>query len=337
MIYDEPNSIRLGEIKDVFPKDNEVKIRVKSCGICGSDVHGYLGLTGRRIPPMVMGHEFSGEVVEIGGKVTRFKPGDRVAPYPVDYCGSCAMCQRGQFHLCSNKRQFGVLNINGAFAEYICVPEKVCFKIADSTSYDSAALIEPLSVAMHAVNIADGLEGKTVLIVGAGTIGLAVLACVKLWRPAKVYVSDISEARLKTALKMGADAIINPASLDFPAEKERIQASGGLEIAFEAVGATPTVQQAMSMLAFGGTAVWIGNNKPMIEVNMQEVVTHELKVKGSFLYTVNEFATVISCINEKKLCIDPIISLRAPLSQAAKLFETLAHNPGDLIKVIINP
>lgn len=335
MVYKGPEVLSLEEAADVPVRDQEVKIRVKACGICGSDVHGYLGTTGRRIAPMIMGHEFCGEVVELGSKVSRLKTGDRVSVYPVEFCGECEMCRKGAVHLCLNKRAYGVLDVDGAFAEYINVPEKCCFGIADSVSYETASLMEPLAVAYRGIGNAGDLNGKTVLIVGAGTIGLLALACVKQKNVGKIIVSDLSGHRLDVAKKMGADVTINPGQEDF---KQRIldETDGkGVDTAVEAVGAEATVRQAMSALRLSGTAVWIGNNQRMINMDMQEVVTHELSVHGSFLYGYEEFRKVVSLLNEKKIYVDPLISKTISLDEAPEYFDILAHNPGNLIKVVV--
>ena len=335
IVYEGPEQLVYKEVSDVTPGKNEVKIKVKACGICGSDVHGYLGTPGRRIAPMVMGHEFSGEITELGEGVENCKIGSRVAVYPVDFCGHCAMCQKGDVHLCYNKKAYGVLNVDGAFAEYICVPEKCCFPVENKVSDTLASLMEPLAVAYRGVEHAGDLSGKNVLIVGAGTIGLLALACVKRKNPAKVIVSDLSDNRLKIAVQMGADMIVNPAKENFKEKILEITDGTGVEAAIEAVGVASTVQQTMSALAFGGTAVWIGNNKPLIEINMQEIVTRELSVQGSFLYGYQEFKQVIELMNQGEFNIEPLISKKISLKEAVEYFHKLAHNPGDLIKVVV--
>lgn len=335
IVYKGPEQLIYKEVPDVVPGKNEVKIKVKACGICGSDVHGYLGITGRRIAPMIMGHEFAGEIVELGEGVDNCKLGSRVAVYPIAFCGYCEMCQKGDVHLCYNKKAYGVLDVDGAFSEYICVPAKCCFPVEDKVSDALASLIEPLAVAYRGVEHAGDLTGKNVLIVGSGTIGLLALACVKRKNPARVIVSDLSENRLKIAVQMGANITINPAKCNFKDKILEITKGIGVDIAIEAVGATPTVQQAMSALAFGGTAVWIGNNKPMVDINMQEIVTRELSVQGSFLYGYNEFKQAIELMNRGEFNVEPLISKKISLEETIEYFEKLAHNPGDLIKVIV--
>lgn len=335
LIYEGPNKLALKNINDTRPSKDEVKLRVKSCGICGSDVHGYLGLTGRRTAPMIMGHEFAGEIAETGADVTSLKIGDRVAVYPVDFCGTCEMCQKGDVHLCKNKRAFGVLDVNGAFAEYICVPAKCCFPIEKQISYSVGSLMEPLAVAYRGVEHAGDLSDKTVLIVGAGTIGLLSLACVKRKHPQKIIVSDLNEHRLEIARKLGADLIIQPSKENFKDKILKYTNGQGVDTAIEAVGATATVQQAMFSLKFSGTAVWIGNNKPMVEINMQEVVTRELKIYGSFLYGFDEFKKVVNLLNKQEFNVEALISKKISLEESPEYFDKLAHSPGNLIKVVV--
>lgn len=335
LVYHGPEDLRFEEIEDLHPGNAEVKIKVKAAGICGSDVHGYLGITGRRIPPMVMGHEFSGVIDEIGEGVTTFKIGDRVVPYPVIFCGNCEYCMQGKTHICINKKSLGVLDCNGAMAEYVCVPEKIIFKVADNVSYNAGSMMEPLAVAYRGVNTAGDISGKNILIVGAGTIGLLALSVVKMRNPAKVFISDLSDSRLSVAKGMGADFIINPAK-DKIADVIKTETNGsGVDIAIEAVGATPTVQQAMASLKIGGTAVWIGNSAQTVTVNMQEIVTRELKVFGTFIYTFQEFKEVVDLLSSSKLNIEPIISLTTPLENGVGIFKQLAKDPGALIKVIL--
>ncbi|MGE4284258.1 MAG: zinc-binding dehydrogenase [Clostridia bacterium] len=335
LVYYGPEDLRYIEIEDVKPQAGEVLVKVKACGICGSDVHGYLGITGRRTPPMVMGHEFAGIVEEVGEGVTTVNVGDRVAPYPVLFCGECEFCKQGKTHICLNKKSYGVLDCNGAMAEYICMPAKLIFQLDDNVSYNVGSMMEPMAVAYRGVNNAGDLSGKNVLIVGAGTIGMLVLAIVKMRNPAKVFVSDLSDSRLSVAKEMGADFVINP-SKDNLDDIIKTETKGmGVDVALEAVGATPTVQQAMASLKIGGTAVWIGNSAKMITINMQEIVTRELKVFGTFIYTFKEFGEVVDLLNDGKFNVEPMISLTAPMGEGVEFFKRLAKDPGPLIKVIL--
>lgn len=337
LVYYGPEDLRQEDIADLKPLPGEALLRVKACGICGSDVHGYLGITGRRIPPMVMGHEFSGQVAEVGEGVTNIQVGNRAAVYPVVFCDSCEQCLKGNVHLCLNKKALGVLECNGAMAEYVSVPAKLLFKLDDYVTYEAGSMMEPLAVSCRGVNHAGDLTGKNVLVVGAGTIGLLVTALVNMQNPARIFVSDLSDSRLGIAREMGATHLINPSRDNLTEIIQMETGAPGVDVAFEAVGATPTVQQAMASLRAGGTAVWIGNSAKMININMQEIVTKELRVFGTFLYSIQEFGYVAGLLNSGKLNIEPIISLKAPMMEkGVELFAKLAKDPGSLIKVILN-
>lgn len=336
LVYEGPNKLNYTDVPDVTPGKGEVKLRVKACGICGSDVAGFQGLTGRRLEPMIMGHEFCGEVVEIGEGVTEdVEIGKLYAVYPLYFCGTCRMCRQGDVHLCENKRAFGVLSENGAFAEYICVPAKCCFAVKDGVKPAVGSLMEPLAVSYRGVKHAGDLSGKNVFLAGTGTIGLLALACVKMQNPKMIFVSDTDDFRLSLAKKMGADIVINPVKEDFKQVILDHTDGMGCDVAIEAVGIAPTVQQVMSSLKFGGQAVWIGNNRKMIEMNMQETVTRELKISGTFLYGYQEFREVVNLLNEGKLNVEPLISAEIPLSEAKEYFEKLKNHEDNLIKVVV--
>ncbi len=335
--YHGPNQLKYEEVPDVSPKQGEVKLRVKAVGICGSDVHGYLGLTGRRLPPMTMGHEFSGEVVELGAGVKSVKVGDRVSVFPFGFDGTCDTCRRGDFTMCENRILYGVLKDDGAFADYLCVTEGTCVKLSDGVPYEAGALVEPLTVSYHATGRipADRIRDKTVVLVGAGTIGLMALLCLKKREARQIVVSDIGDSRLELARKMGATHTFNPKRDDVVAKVMELTGGVGADSAFEAVGATPTVQTAMSCLRRQGMAVWIGNSQKIIEVNMQELVTRELTVTGTNAFSLSTFKEAAKMINDGEADVQPIISKLAEMSEGPGLFRLLADAPGDLIKVIL--
>ena len=335
IVYEGPNILNYTDVPDVQPSAGEVKLKVRACGICGSDVAGYQGLTGRRIEPMIMGHEFCGEVEDFGEGEFKLKKGDLVAVYPVNFCGECEMCRKGDVHLCLNKRSYGVLAENGAFADYICVPEKCCFPVADGVSPVIGSLMEPLAVAYRGVCHLGDLTGKSVFLAGTGTIGLLALSCAKMKGAEKIFVSDMDDDRLQVAKALGADIIINPAKEDVKQVVLDNTNGMGTDAGIEAVGIAPTVQQVMSALRFGGTAVWIGNNRKMIEMNMQEVVTRELKIEGTFLYGYQEFREVVDILNKGLLKVDPLVSKVITLEEAPVYFEKLKNHEDHLIKVVV--
>ncbi|MEX1349694.1 MAG: alcohol dehydrogenase catalytic domain-containing protein [Desulfobacterales bacterium] len=334
LVYHGDEVLKWEEVQDVAPDDNEVKIKVKAAGICGSDVHGYQGITGRRIPPMIMGHEFSGVISEVGKSVKNLRPGDRVTAYPMDFCGMCLSCRNGKMQFCPDKKQFGVLTVNGAFAEFLCVPEKVCYKLHDDISYSAGSMVEPLAVAFRGVAHAGDIEGKNILVVGSGTIGLLITACAKVKNPAKIIVTDLSDTRLNVAKRMGAEITINPLNSEV---KEAIMDNTegqGVDISFEAVGNTPACVQSLENLKQGGTSIWLGQGKKTVEIGMLDIVTRELSVSGSFTYGLEDFKSAVEMLNNGSIDPEPIISEEVPMGQAAQWFEKLKR-PEELVKVIL--
>lgn len=336
LMYEGPKQLRVVEAPKPEPKHGEVLVKIKACGICGSDVHGYLGITGRRTAPMVMGHEFSGQIEAVGeGVSSAYQAGDHVTVQPVKFCGECENCKKGNTNVCTDKQFYGVLDFNGAFEEYLCVPEKLLYKLPESVSFEEGALIEALAVSYCGVKKAGDLSGKNVLIIGGGTIGQLALMVAKTKNPKNLILSDLSNSRLETAKKLGADYVINPNGKDFAEEVQKALGGEQVDIAIEAVGATPTVAQAISVLNPQGTCVWIGNSAKIIELDMQAVVTRELKVLGTYIYTHEEFGETIAFMEQEKLDFSPLISETIPLERAPELFEALVTETEKYLKVVV--
>lgn len=335
LVYYGPEDIRIAQVDDLKPGEEELLIKVKATGICGSDVHGYLGLTGRRIAPMVMGHEFTGCVSEAGRNVKGISAGDRVAVQPVNFCGKCHYCRQGLTNVCTDKKFLGVMEVNGSMAEYVCVPAGLAYKLPGNVNYIQGAMTEPLAVALRAVKRLRTPEDDTVLVVGAGTIGLLVLQVLKAKKVRKVLVSDINDFRLEAAEKLGADAVINPLRDDM--DRIILEETGGMgaDAAIEAVGTAPTVRQAMSALKTGGYCIWIGNSAKTIDVNMQEVVTRELNVSGTYIYTHGEFGEALDLLAEGSIDAEAVVSKVITLEEAPAMFNKLARDSGSLIKAVI--
>ncbi len=328
------------QVQDVpmpVPQEGEVLLRVRACGICGSDVHGYLGLTGRRIPPMTMGHEFSAEVVENGPSANKFKPGDGVIVQPIKFCGKCKNCASGLTNMCLNKGFLGVLSCDGAMAEYVCAPERQLYPLPAACSFEIGALTEPYAVAYGSVKKAGPLKDKTVLVIGAGTIGICMLQLIKLQSPAMVIVSDLSDSRLQRATALGADATINPKKENFLDAVSRITNGNMIQVSFEAVGVQATANQSIQCLCVGGRAVWVGMSQKEMQINMQDVVCSAREVLGSFNYTHKEFGEVVELIGSGKMASSELISKVVSLDDAPAAFEDLHQNPDSLLKIIISP
>ena len=315
------------------PKPGEVRLKIMATGICGSDVHGYLGITGRRIPPMIMGHEFAGTVDALGdgtGEGNGIEIGMRATVQPVVFCGKCGYCLAGETNLCINRRIFGVMSENGSMAEYLCVPAELVVPLPHGMSMEQGAMAEAAAVAFGAVRRAGPLSGKDVLIVGAGPIGLLILQMAQAFGAGRVFVSDFDDNRLRIARLLGACKVINP-GCDDPAG----EIPGGADVSFEAVGMTPAVAQAVALTKSGGTSVWVGNSQKIIDVDMQAIVTRKLSILGSYIYTHREFVDTVQMLNAGIIRCDAIISHRYPLENGVEVMAEMAASPGKYLKVIL--
>jgi threonine dehydrogenase-like Zn-dependent dehydrogenase len=324
----------------VVSGDRDMLIRVHACAICGSDVHGYDGSTGRRIPPVIMGHEASGEVVEVGKAVSRFAVGDRVTFDSTIYCGECSFCRRGEVNLCDNRRVLGVscdeYRRDGAFAEYVVVPDYIAYHLPDSISYREAAMAEPAGVAAHALSITPIGLNETVAVVGSGLIGLLLIQILRASTSGRIIALDTDPARREKALVFGADMAFNPVDSELLADIRAITNGLGVDRVFEAVGASAPIKSALSIVRKGGSVTLIGNVSPMIELPLQSVVTRQIRLFGSCAIA-GEYPLVLDLMARKKIDVMPLISATAPLSEGPTWFERLyAREPG-LLKVVLTP
>lgn len=331
------------EIQDVPTPEiapNEVLIRVEACGICGSDVHGYDGSSGRRIPPLIMGHEASGIIAAIGDQVTGWKEGQKVTFDSTVSCGNCYFCLRGSINLCDNRRVLGVscgeYRQHGAFAEYVAVPQHILYSVPDDVPFEHAAMVEAVSVAVHAANRTPIRLGDSCVVVGSGMIGLLVIQAMKAAGCDQVIAVDLSDEKLELAVQLGATSTFNPKSCDVPEEIRRLTGGRGADIAMEVVGATPTIATAIESVRKGGTVTLVGNLAPKIELPLQAVVTRELNVLGTCASS-GEYPECIALMKSGAIQVEPLISARATLQEAPELFDRLyAAEPG-LMKVIVTP
>lgn len=318
------------------PKKGELLLKLKACGICGSDVHGWLGLTGRRTAPMVMGHEFSAEVVGFGEDCSgKYTQGDLVAIQPCISCWDCEYCEKGLNNLCPRRKFFGTMDINGAFQEYVTIPEKNAFLLPRNIDEIAGSLIEPFAVSYSGVKKAGNLEGKNVLIIGGGTIGLLAIFSVKMQNPKKIVLTDLSNFRLEKAKNIGADIVINPRGKDFTKEIETAFEGQLADVSIECVGLNITAQQSIEGIKPYGKSCWIGNSEKMINIDMQRIVTQGLNIIGSYVFTHKEFEEAISLISEYNLDLGSLVSKKVRLEEAPALFEELARDTGEHIKCVV--
>lgn len=314
----------------------EVLIEVKACGICGSDLHAYKGLSPDIKTPIILGHEFSGDVIEAGGDVKSVKVGDRVCVEPVVTCGDCYFCKRGEYNRCVKLGLIGC-QFNGAFAEYVSVNEKWAHKIPENISYEEGALMEPLAVAVHNVE-RSGVKGKELAIVfGAGPVGNLILQVLKTMGASKVIVVDLMDWRLDLARKLGADITINPRSKDVVEEVLKITDQIGVDVSFEAVGNAGVLEQATKVTRKGGIMVVIGvYEEPDVRYYIMDLVFKELTMRGSAIYCDN-FKTAIRLVESGKVNLKPLITHVLPLEDVKRGFEMLTRKTEPAFKVLLNP
>ena len=318
----------------------EVLVRVKACGICGSDVHGMDGSTGRRRPPIIMGHEAAGVISQVGSGVTGWAVGDRVTFDSTIYCGHCGFCQRGLINLCDNRRVLGVsceeYRQNGAFADFVAVPQHILYRLPDGLAFEQAALVEPFAIALHAVRRAPPTLNDTVVVVGAGMIGLALVQALSQAGCGRLIAVDIADDRLALAAKCGATTTINSATGDAHAAILHLTQGLGADLAFEAVGVTATVGLTLRCLRKGGAATLVGNVTPKIEFPLQSAVTRELTIYGSCA-SQGEYPACLDMLARGALHAAPLISAVAPLAEGAAWFDRLYRREPGLLKVVLRP
>ena len=322
----------------IGPQD--VLIRVRSCGICGSDVHGIDGSTGRRIPPLVMGHEAAGVIAEVGRDVSDWKADDRVTFDSTISCGACAFCQAGDINLCDNRQVLGVscgdYRRHGAFAEYVAVPARILYRLPESLSFDHAAMIEAVSVAVHAVHLTPLTSGDTAVVVGCGMIGQLTIQAAKAAGFASVVGVDVDDARLAVAQRAGADAVLNSRACEVPAEIRARTNGRGADAVLEAVGMTAPIQTAISAVRKGGTVTLIGNFSGQIDLPLQQVVTRQIRLQGSCA-SAGEYPKCIELMASRQIRVDDLISAYTPLEEAPDWFDRLYRHEPNLMKVIVRP
>jgi len=322
------------------PGKDDVLIRVKACAICGSDVHGMDGSTGRRIPPIVMGHETSGVIESVGENVTKFKPGDRVTVDSTIYCGECGYCLRGEFNLCDNRKVLGVscsdYRLNGAFAEYIAVPQRIVYRLPDNVSFEQATVIEPLAIALHAVKRSGASLNNTAVVVGAGMIGLLIIQLLKTAGCSRIIAVDKAREKLVMAEKFSADVCLLSDTVNLYEKILAATSDKGADIAFEVVGIEETLLVALNSLRKGGSITLVGNLKQMVSFPLQAAVTRQISLFGSCA-SAGEYPDCLELISSGKVDIDSFISAVAPLSEGAGWFKRLYEKEPGLMKVILKP
>jgi L-iditol 2-dehydrogenase len=335
----EYNRFALEEAPEPPLRADSVMVAVKACGICGSDVHGMDGSTGRRQPPIIMGHEAAGVIVRTGDSVQGWEAGARVTFDSTIYCGTCEFCRQGRINLCDQRRVLGVscgeYRQHGAFAQFVAVPQRVLYRLPDAMPFEHAALTEPLSIAFHAVRRAGANTYDHAVVVGAGLIGLLLVQTLRRAGCKRILAVDVAPEKLALAKKLGATEAVKSG----PEALREIMDSTegrGAETVFEAVGIPPTVDLAVRSARKGGTVTLVGNVAPVVEFPLQICVTRELSVYGSCA-SCGEYPACLEALAKGEIEAAPLLSAVAPLEDGAQWFERLYRKEPGLLKVILQP
>lgn len=342
LLLSEYNKLQVAELPRPEPGPDELLIEVAACGICGSDVHGYDGSTGRRIPPIVMGHEAAGVVRAVGSQVQDFAPGERVTFDSTVFCGACEYCREGDVNLCDDREVIGVscgeYRRAGAFAEFLTVPAHIAYHIPDELSFPEAAMLEAVAVALHGVALSELKGDETVLVIGAGMIGLLLLQAAQTFGlgSSHVFISDVDETRLALAVEMGAQETFLASGDTLVREIMQRTQGRGVDVVLEAVGREETIATGIDCVRKGGTVVLVGNISPKISLPLQKVVSRQIRLQGSCA-SAGEYPEAMDLIASGKIRVGPLITAVAPLGDGPSWFERLHSREPNLMKVVLTP
>jgi len=340
LLLSEYRHLEITDLPSPTPAPDEVLIRVSACGICGSDVHGYDGSSGRRIPPIVMGHEAAGIVAAIGKDVRKVAETDRVTFDSTVFCGVCQFCLRGEINLCDNRNVLGVscgdYRRAGAFAEFVTVPERIVHRLPESLGFPQAAMLEAVSVALHAVSLSQIKTGQSALVLGAGMIGLLTMQVLRVAGCSSVYVADVDSTRLKLASSLGATETLLATGADLASKISDLTKGQGVDLAVEAVGINDTVTAAVNCVRKGGTVTLVGNISAEVTLPLQKVVTRQIRMQGSCASS-GEYPQAIELVSTGKIQVQPLITAVAPLEEGPRWFERLYSREPNLMKIVLTP
>jgi L-iditol 2-dehydrogenase len=336
MLLTAPGVLEITDLPDpVISRGDDVLVRVRAASVCGSDTHGYTGQGGRRVPPLVMGHEASGEVVAIGSDVTNVRPGDRIFIMPMVWCGSCPACLAGAFDICPGRKVYGA-DLPGSFAERVLIRARTAVPLPDTVSFLQAALIEPLAVVVKGTSRAKVDAGDTVAVVGAGPIGLLSVAVMAQHRPRHLIVLEPQAVRRELAMAMGATVALDPTAPDAMDQLRSLTGGLGVHVAVEAVGSTASVRTAVDSLQPGGQLVWLGNVGRVVEIDEFKVVWNSLTIHASVGVTRAAVVRAIELIASGAVTVERIVSLAVPLAEGVDAFHRTARDPS-VIKTVLLP
>lgn len=336
-----PGKIVVRRIPIPSIEENEVLVKVARCGVCMTDVHMYKGSFPVKMP-VILGHEFSGTIEKIGEKVSSYanltgqipiKIGDRISAIPIINCGSCPTCLRGRSNLCQNAQAIGgageIVN-NGAFAQYIKLPTRILYKLPDNLSYITGAFIEVTACCLHGIDLSRIKEGDSVLLVGAGTVGLLLLELIKFQGPSQIIVSENTPERRKLAKARGADFVIDPMRTDPVNEVKKVTSGQGADVVIEAVGSPQTTEQAIQMAKKGGiiNIFGVADTNAFSQIKPFDIYFRELTVVGTYAVTLDTFNRAAKLLASGRLDIDYLLTDEFPLRELEKAILMMEKKEG---------
>ena len=322
---DNPDSIRA----------DEVLIRIKRIGICGSDIHVYHGKHPFTPFPVIQGHEYSGEVVEVGADVKKAKPGDRVTGRPQLVCGVCGPCRRGMYNVCQQLRVEG-FQAPGVARDYFILPENRLYVAPDHVPYDEIALIEPAAVAAHATSKIKDIHKKNVVITGAGPIGNLMAQFAAIRGARRVVVSDLNQFRLDLLATVGIRDVINLSNEKFEAGIQRILGNESFQTGIEAVGVEAALHNLVNNVEKAGEVIIVGVYESNPTINMGFACEHELSIHGSMMYKDEDYREALEMLSNGKLNLSPLITHRFPFRDFKKAYEFIDQHASETLKVMID-
>jgi 2-desacetyl-2-hydroxyethyl bacteriochlorophyllide A dehydrogenase len=329
LVYRGPGRVGVEEWPRPEVRPGQVLVRVRACGVCGTDRHIYHGEF-PAVAPVVLGHEYAGEVEEVGEGVADLAPGDRVAVDPNIVCGTCRPCRQGKVHLCENLTALGV-NYDGGFGEYSLAPRTQLHPFPSSLGWTEAAMAEPVACCLHGIDLAGIRAGQTVLVIGGGAIGQIHAQLARLSGAARVVVSDTIGQRRELALALGADGVLDPSAQSVVEMRQTLD--GGADVVVEAVGSQVTTEQSLALVAAGGTVLWFGVAPPEARssVSPEDIYRREITVRGSF---VNPFThgRALALLASGRLQVAPLITRQVALEELPAI---LARPAGNDVKVMM--
>ena len=333
--YPEFDRLEVRDLDATAPRPDEVSIRVAACGLCGSELETFKNHSPRRAPPLVMGHEFCGVIADVGGEVTGWKKGARVVSNSLVPCGRCVRCRRGDTHLCAHRQIFG-MHRPGAFAEFVNVPARCLIPWPENLPAEAAALAEPLANGIHVVNLTRHLSAETVLVIGAGPIGLFCQQALQVLRGSRVFVADLSAERLAVARKLGAAGVINSREQDAVKAIQAATDGEGADLVIDAVGAAGTKKSSLEALRPGGATVWIGLHENSMMIDSYHITLPEKQVLGTYAAKLEELQQALELMASGKVDAQSWVQ-RFPLEESVTAFHRMLAAKGTDLKAVICP